>query len=48
MTISVKKAAKTFEDVTKDLNMSVQEVREDSKKLQEDVYVDDGTTGGSQ
>ena len=47
MTISVEKAAETFEEVTKDLNLSVQEVREDSKKLLEDVYVNDGTTGGS-
>ena len=47
MTIAVEKAAETFEEVAKDLNLSVQEVREDSKKLLEDVYVDDGTTGGS-
>ena len=47
MTISVEKAAETFEEVAKDLNLSVQEVREDSKKLLENVYVDDGTTGGS-
>ena len=47
MTISVVKAAETFEEVTKDLNLSVQEVREDSKKLLEDIYVGDGTRGGS-
>ena len=40
----MEKAAETFKDVTKDLNLSV---KEDSKKLLEDVYVDDGTTGGS-
>ena len=43
----MEKSVKTFEEVTKDLNLSIQVVREDSKKLLEDVYVDDGTTGGS-
>ena len=47
MTISMEKAAETFEEVTKDLNLSIKDVKEDSKKLLEDVYVDDGTTGGS-
>ena len=47
MTIAVEKAAETFKEVAKDLNLSVQEVREDSKKLLEHVYVSDGTTVGS-
>ena len=47
MTISMEKAAETFEEVTKDLNLSIKEVREYSKKLLEDVYIDDGTTSGS-
>ena len=47
MAISMEKAAETFEDVTKDLNLSIKDVIEDTKKLLEDVYVDDGTTGGS-
>ena len=47
MTISVEKAAETYQEVAKDLNLSVHEVKEDSKKLLEDIYVDDGTTGGS-
>ena len=47
MTISMEKSAETFDEVTKDLNTSIKDVKEDSKKLLEDVYVDDGTTGGS-
>ena len=47
MTISVEKAAESLEEVAKDLNLSVQEVREDSKKLLEDIYVNDATTSGS-
>ena len=47
MTIAVEKAAKSYEAVTKDLKLSVSEVKEDSKKLLQDTYVDDGTTGGS-
>ena len=47
MTIAVEKAAETYEDVARDLNLSVEEVKKDSKKLLEDTYVDDGTTGGS-
>ena len=43
MTISMEKAAETFEDVTKDLNLSIKDVKEDSKKLLKDVYVDYGT-----
>ena len=47
MTIAVKKAAESYEAVAKELNISVSKVREDSKKLLEDTYVDDETTGGS-
>ena len=47
MEISLEKATETFKDVAKDLNLSVKDVKEDSKKLLKDVYVDDGTTGGS-
>ena len=47
MTISVEKTAETFEDMTEDLNLSIKDIKEDSRKLLEDVYVDDGTTGGS-
>ena len=47
MTIAVEKAAESDEAVAKDLKLSVSEVKEDSKKLLEDTYVDDGTTGGS-
>merc|ERR1712002_849575 len=47
MTIAVEKAAKTYEDIAVELNIPVQEVKDDSKKLLEDTYVDDGTTGGS-
>ena len=47
MTIAIEKAAETYEDVAKDLNLPVKEVKEDSRKLLEDTYVDDGTTRGS-
>ena len=47
MTISMEKAAETFEEVTNDLNLSIKDVKEDPKKLLEDFYVDDRTTGGS-
>ena len=47
MTISVENAAETYEDVAMDLNHSVQEVKNDSKKLLEDTYVEDGTSGSS-
>ena len=47
MMIAVKKAAESYEAVAKELNISVCEVKEDSKKLLKDTYVDDGTTGGS-
>ena len=47
MTIAVKKAAESYEAVTKELNISVSKVKEDSKKLLKNTYVDDGTTRGS-
>ena len=47
MTIAVKKAAKSYKAVAEELNLPVNEVKEDSKKLLQDTYVDDGTTGGS-
>ena len=47
MTIAVEKAAETYKDVARDLNLSVEEVKKDSMKLLEDTYVDDGTTGSS-
>ena len=47
MTIAVEKAAEPYEAVPKDLELSVSKVKEDSKKLLKDTYIDDGTTGGS-
>ncbi len=47
MTIAVEKAAETYKNIARDLNLSVEEVKNDSKKLLEDNYVDDGTTDGS-
>ena len=47
MNIAVEKAAETYEDAANDLNLPIKEVKEDSKKLLKDTYVDDGTTGGS-
>ena len=47
MTIALGKTAETYEDVANDLNLPIKEVKEDSRKLLEDTYVDDGTTGGS-
>ena len=47
MTIAVKKAANSYEAVAKKLNLPVNKVKEDSRKLLQDTYIDDGTTGGS-
>ena len=47
MMIAVKKAAESYKAVAEELNLLVNEVKEDSKKLLQDTYVDDGTTGGS-
>ena len=47
MTIAVKKAAESYKAVAQELNLPVNKVKEDSRKLLQDTYVDDGTTGGS-
>ena len=47
MTIAVERAAETYKEVTHDLNIDVEEVKEDSIKLLKDTYVDDGMTGGT-
>ena len=48
MTIAVERAAEAYQEVAKDMNLDEEEVKEDSIKLLKDVYVDDGTTRGSQ
>ena len=47
MAIAVERAAETLEEVAHDLNIDVEEVKEDSIKLLKDTYVDDGTTCGT-
>ena len=47
MTIAVERAAESFEEVANDLNLDVEEVKEDSIKLLKDTYIDNGTTGGT-
>ena len=47
MMIAVKKAAESYKAVAEESNLPVNKVKEDSKKLLQDTYVDDGTTGGS-
>merc|ERR1712240_452182 len=47
MTIAVERAAETYQEVAHDLNIDVEEVKEDSIKLLKDTYVDNGTTGGT-
>ena len=47
MTISVERVAETYQKVTKDLNITVEKVKEDSRKFLQNVYFDDGTGGGS-
>ena len=39
MTIAIEKAAETYEEVVNDLNLPVMEVKEDSRKLLEDTYL---------
>jgi len=46
MTIVVEKAAETYKEVAQDLNLPEELVREESRKLLLDTYVDNGTTGG--
>ena len=47
MTIAVEKAAESYQDISKDIDLDVNEVREDSIKLLKDTYVDDSIIGGS-
>ena len=47
MMIAVEKGAESYEAVVEELNLPVNKVKEDSKKLLQDTYVDHGTTGGS-
>ena len=47
MTIAVKRAAETYPEVARDLDIDVDEVKEDSIKLLKDTYIYDGTTGGT-
>ena len=47
MTISIGKSAETYQEVAKYLNLSKDEIKRDSRKLLKDVYVNDGTTGGT-
>ena len=45
MTIAVEKGANFYQ--AEKLNLPVNKVKEDSRKLLQDTYVDNGTTGGS-
>ena len=47
LSVAVEKASETWEKVAEDLKVLPEKVKEDSVKLREDSYVDDGTTGGS-
>ena len=47
MTIAVQRATETYKEVARDLNFPTFKVKEDSKKLLLDIYVDDDTTSGS-
>ena len=47
LTVAIEKTSETWEKVAKELKINPQKVKEDSIKLKEDCYVDDGTTGGS-
>ena len=47
MTIAVEKAANSYQAVEEKLYLPVNKVKEDSRKLLQDTYVDDGTTVGS-
>ena len=46
MSIAVEKASETYKEVAEALNLKEEDVKEDAKKLLQDTYVDDGTTGG--
>ena len=47
MTIAVKMAADSYQAVAEKLSLPINKVKEDSRKLLQDTYVDNGTTGGS-
>ena len=47
MTIAVEKAANSYQAVAEKLNLPINEVKEDSRKLLQDTYVDNSATGGS-
>ena len=47
LSVAVEKAAETWEKVAEELQVNPKKTKEDSTKLKEDCYVDDGTTGGS-
>ena len=46
LSVAVEKASETWEQVAEILKVDPEKVKEDSVKLREDSYVDDGTTGG--
>ena len=45
MMIAVEKAADSYQAVVEKLNLPVNKVKEDSRKVLQDTYVDNGTTG---
>ena len=47
MTIAIEMAANSYQTVAEKLNLPINKVKEDSRKLLQDTYVDNGTTGGS-
>ena len=47
MTIAVEMAADSYQAVAEKLCLPINKVKEDSRKLLHDTYMDNGTTGGS-
>ena len=47
MSIAVDRAAETYGKVAWDLDLPISDVKEDSRKLLQDVYVNYGTMGGT-
>ena len=47
MTIAVEMAADSYQAVTEKMCVPINKVKEDSRKLLHDTYMDNGTTGGS-
>ena len=47
MAITIEKDSETYQEVARNLNLPKDLVKENSRKLLLDTYVDDGTTGGS-